>query len=263
MHLRCWTRNNLDYVEHLYYNDHIKVEDTDLHYTSGKSLPKKNVCGNYEVENIFYSDAKVCSYPFNFLYEGTEISFHSRVRYDDPRYFTKIFFHDDKPTELREIIITIPDKVVVELVEKNFNGFDIKKSITQDGRNTVYSYTMKRLPALKAEGNSLGALYHYPHLVVLTKELKSTSEKKVILSSVEDLYKWYAGLVKDVKNDPAPMKEEVQRLTTNAKTPEEKIIGCKTISSTSHLKMVWQVLDRRVRKMFTLTDMVIVKGWPT
>jgi len=32
-------KGNLDYVEHLYYNDHIKVEDTDLHYTSGKSLP--------------------------------------------------------------------------------------------------------------------------------------------------------------------------------------------------------------------------------
>ncbi len=136
---------NVDYVEHQYYNDHVKIEDFDLHYTSGKGLPKNRVCGNYEVEDIFYSDAKVCSYAFNFLYEGTEISFRSSSRYDDPRYFTKIFFHDDKPSETREITITVPDRAVVELVEKNFEGFNIKKSVTPNGQNTVYSYKVNRL----------------------------------------------------------------------------------------------------------------------
>jgi hypothetical protein len=216
-------KGNVDYVEHTFYNDHLKIEDYDISYTTGKSIKKAGVCGNYEVDNIFYSDAKVCSYGFNFLYEGTEISFHSKTRYDDPRYLTRIFFHDDRPTETREITITVPDKVVIELVEKNFDGFGIKKSIAQNGGNTIYSYKMSRLPALKSENNSLGSLYHYPHLVVLTKEFNSSSGKKIILSSVNDLYKWYVGLVKGVKNDPAPMKEEVQRLITNAKTPEDKM----------------------------------------
>ncbi len=214
---------NLNYVMNVFYNDHIKVEDYELKYASGKSLKKESVCGNYEVESIFYSDAKVCSYKFNFLYEATEVSFRSKSRYDDPRYLTKIFFHDDDPADVRQINITVPSTVNVELVEKNFAGFDIKKSVEQIGGNTVYKYSAKGLPAMKGEDNSLGTLYQYPHLIVLTKDFTTPSGKKTVISSVDDLYKWYASLVKEVKNDPTPLKEEVQRLVTGAKTPEEKM----------------------------------------
>lgn len=214
---------NLNYAMHVFYNDHIKIEGHDMKYASGKSLKKESVCGNYEVESIFYSDAKVCSYKFNFLYDATEVSFSSKSRYDDPRYLTKIFFHDDDPSDSREISITVPKEVNVEIVEKNFTGFDIKKSVEQINGNTFYKYSATKLPALKSEENSLGALHHYPHLVVLTKDYTSPSGKKSIISSVDDLYKWYAGLVKEVKNDPAPFKGEVQRLIANPKTSEEKM----------------------------------------
>src|SRR5260221_301773 len=214
---------NLNYAMSVFYNDHIKIENYELKYASGKSLKKESVCGNYEVESIFYSDAKVCSYKFNFLYEATEVSFQSKSRYDDPRYLTKIFFHDDDPADVRQISITVPGTVNVELVEKNFAGFDIKKSVEQIGGNTVYKYSAKGLPAMKGEDNSLGTLYQYPHLIVLTKDFTTPSGKKTVISSVDDLYKWYASLVKEVKNDPTPLKEEVQRLVTGAKTPEEKM----------------------------------------
>ena len=214
---------NLNYAMHVFYNDHIKIEGYDLKYASGKSLKKESVCGNYEVENIFYSDAKVCSYKFNFLYDATEVSFSSKSRYDDPKYLTKIFFHDDDPADSREIVITVPKEVNAEIVEKNFTGFDIKKSVVQSNGNVVYKYSAKGLPAMKAEENSLGALYHYPHLVVLTKNYTTPSGQKSVIASVTDLYKWYASLVKEVKNDPAPFTDEVKRLTAIAKTPEEKV----------------------------------------
>src|SRR5260221_231906 len=214
---------NLNYAMSVFYNDHIKIENYELKYASGKSLKKESVCGNYEVESIFYSDAKVCSYKFNFLYEATEVSFQSKSRYDDPRYLTKIFFHDDDPADVRQISITVPGTVNVELVEKNFAGFDIKKSVEQIGGNTVYKYSAKALPAMKGEDNSLGTLYQYPHLIVLTKDFTTPLGKKTVISSVDDLYKWYASLVKEVKNDPAPLKEEVQRLVKGVKTPEEKM----------------------------------------
>src|SRR5687768_9406206 len=62
---------NLNYVKHVFYNDNVKIEDEGLKYTNGKSIKKESRCGHYEVEDVFYSDAKVCSYKFNFLYEGT------------------------------------------------------------------------------------------------------------------------------------------------------------------------------------------------
>jgi hypothetical protein len=216
-------QGNLNYAMNVFYNDHVKVENYDLKYASGKSIKKESVCGNYEVESIFYSDAKVCSYRFNFLYEGTEISFSSKSKIDDPRYLTKVFFQDEEPCDLREISFTIPNTVNVEIVEKNFTGFNIEKKVEQVGGNTVYKYVCKQLPALQAEDNSLGALYHNPHLIVLTKDYQTASGKKTVISSVDDLYKWYASLVKEVNNDPAPFKEQVQKLVEGKKTPEEKI----------------------------------------
>jgi hypothetical protein len=214
---------NLNYVKHVFYNDNIKIEDEGLKYTTGKSIKKESSCGHYEVEDVFYSDAKVCSYKFNFLYEGTEISFSSRTRFTDPRYFTRIFFHDNEPAAAREITIAVPGQVEVDLVEKNFDGYDIKKTVTQRDGKTFYNYKVTNLQDMKSEPNSLGALYYYPHLVVLTKKFKTASGEKTVLAKVDDLYKWYHGLVEQVTNDPAPFKEQVQKLTASAKTPEEKI----------------------------------------
>ncbi len=52
-----------------------------------------------KLEDTFYSDAKVCVYRLNFLYPGTEIVFKSRSSYNDPKYLTKIFFHDEMPVD--------------------------------------------------------------------------------------------------------------------------------------------------------------------
>jgi hypothetical protein len=214
---------NLDYVEHEFYNDHLKITQFTAKYKEGRTFIPTKVCGNYEVENIFYSDSKVCSYPMNFLYEGSEISLHSEVRFDDPKYLTKVFFSGKNPIENREIVFEVPENITIELVEKNFTGFDITKTQAKVGSKTVYTFKAKRLEAQRNEVNSLGTLYFYPHIVVLTKDYTTSSGKKNVLSSVNDLYGWYHSLVKDIANDPAPLKQEVQRLTAPAKTPEEKI----------------------------------------
>ncbi|HEU5292189.1 MAG TPA: transglutaminase domain-containing protein [Cyclobacteriaceae bacterium] len=215
---------NYDHVEHVYYNDHIKIEDFSAkHTTTGKTIRPQTACGNYEVGDIFYSDSKVCSYLMNFLYEGSEITLNSKVKYDDPKYLTYLFFHDSRPIENREITVEVPANINIELVEKNFEGFDITKNKTTLGTKTVYTFKAKRLEAQKNEDNSLGALYYYPHIIVLTKEFTTSSGKKNVLSSVNDLYDWYSNLVKQVSNDPAVLKQEVERLTANAKTSEEKM----------------------------------------
>lgn len=216
-------QGNTDYVRAIFYNDNIRIVSHEARYAKGKALPKINMCGNYEVESIFYSDAKVCSYKMNFLHEGTEINFSARMKYNDPKYLTKVFFHDDLSLEAREISFTVPPLINVELVEQNFAGYEIKKTVTKEQGKTVYRYTLKNLTAIKSESNSLGALHHYPHLIVLTKDYSLPGGKRFVLSSVDDLYKWYAGLVKEVKNDPTLLAEQVNKLIAKAKTPEEKI----------------------------------------
>lgn len=214
---------NVDYIRHVYYNDNVAISGTTLKYTNGRNLKYENACGNYEVGDIFYSDAKLCSYKFNFLHEGTEISFKSRLRYSDPKYLTKVFFHDELPVENREITFIIPNTISVELVERNFEGFHIEKSVSDNGDSKVYTYRTKDLAAMKSEPNSLGPLYHYPHIVVITKSFETESGSQKVISSVDDLYKWYRSLVEEVDNDSKVFEGEVKQLIAPCKTPEEKI----------------------------------------
>lgn len=214
---------NLDHREFVPYNNNVAILDASVRYTSGKSILSTKACGNYEVDDIFYSDAKVCSYPMNFLNEGTQITFTSKVQYNDPKYLTRIFFHESKPTEFREITITVPEGADVELVEINFEGFKIERSTVNQAGNTVHTYRAKRLIEKKSEENSLGNLYHFPHLVVLTKSYKTKAGVTHVLASVADLYNWYASLTKQIDNDPSALITEVDRLTKSCTTPEEKI----------------------------------------
>jgi transglutaminase-like putative cysteine protease len=213
----------VDYRHPVFYNDNITRGECELRYTSGKSTPFEQRCGNYEVEDIFYSDAKMCLYRFNLLVPGTEVIFTSRQTYTDTRYLNRIFFHDDIPEEERIITFTVPEGINVEFVEKNFAGFNIVKTESAEGTRKVVRYTAKGLKAMKSERNSLGPLYDYPHIVVVTKDFAAKTGKTNVIASVNDLYKWYAGLVKDVNNDTGPLKAEVTRLTSGAKTPEDKI----------------------------------------
>jgi hypothetical protein len=214
---------NVDYKHALFYNDNITIQSAEARYNGGKAIPLMKVCGNYEVEDVFYSDAKVCVYGLNFLYQGTEIVFKSRTIYNDPKYLTKVFFHEDMPVEKRVIVISIPGTVNVELIEENFDGFEIKKTVSAEGNAKVYTYTATNIKAFKSEPNSLGRLYHYPHIIVATKNYTSDGDSKKVIASVDDLYGWYFSLVKQVQNDHSPFKEEVNRLTASAKSPEEKI----------------------------------------
>jgi hypothetical protein len=205
----------------VFYNDNIEV-------TSGKLTgPKVNsalkVCGNYEVESIFYSDAKVCSYPYKFVYRGDEMTFTSSLRFTDARYLTRVLFHDELPVKTRILTFNIPSDVNVELVEKNFNGFNISKSVSDLSGTRSITYTMEDLNALKHEENSLGMLYYYPHIVVVTKDFRTKTGQKKVIGSAADLYGWYSTMVKQVKNDPAALKADVARLTSGAKTDDEKI----------------------------------------
>lgn len=216
-------KGNIDYVRNVYYNDNVSIQDVDVRMANGRALKSTHVCGNYEIDDIFYSDAKVCAYKFNFFNEGTEGVFKSKSTYDDPRYLTKVFFHDELPVESREIVFNVPKNVNIALVEKNFDGFEITKTVTEEANGVVYKYSVKNLNAFRSESNSLGFLYHYPHILVVTKDYTTASGKKTVLASVGDLYKWYSDLVRQVENDKSAFEDEVKRLTASAKTPEEKI----------------------------------------
>lgn len=212
---------NVSGSREIFYHDQKEIESAK--FTSGNARASARTCGNYEVEDIFYSDARFCSYPYRFSYSGDEITFKSDLRYSDARYFTKVIFHDELAVQQRTITVKVPTDVNVELIEKNFDGFGISKTVSLQSNVKVITYTAQNLKALKSEANSLGILYYFPHIVVVTKDFSAKGGRKKVIGSPGDLYDWYSSIAGQVENNPDALAADVQRLIADAKTPEDKI----------------------------------------
>ncbi|WP_430810268.1 MULTISPECIES: transglutaminase-like domain-containing protein [unclassified Carboxylicivirga] len=216
--------SNIKYYKNVYYNDNVDLTHGSARYTSGRGkLKYDKIYGNYEVDGIFYSDAKVAHYNFDMLYESTEVTFRSTCLYKDPKYLTKVFLQDTEPVHKRNISFHIPDGVDVELVEMNFEGYSITRTEEKKEGVTLVNFSCEQLKKLEDEDNSRGILYHAPHIIVLSKSYTANGSKKTVISTVDDLYNWYNSLAQKVKVDNSPYAELVNQLTAGAKSNEEKI----------------------------------------
>jgi len=219
-------KDNFNLEEAIFYDVKSEIINLKAKSHSGTATDLLPAYNTYELNGIFYSDAKVCSCTIPFETRGKKIDFSYEKRYYDVKYLTSVFFHDYFPIEEKTISFAVPDWLTIELKEMNFEGYNIEESVTNDLKNKTktYSFTAKNLPALKSENYAPSRAKNYPHILVLCKKYtaKDGSEVK-LLESTKELYGWYASLVKEVSNDPTILKPIVDSLTIPSKTDLEKI----------------------------------------
>ncbi|RYF87175.1 MAG: hypothetical protein EOO03_10915, partial [Chitinophagaceae bacterium] len=214
--------NNLYHLS--FYNDNSRITKAELK-KDRKEVYLSTACGNYEVDNIFHSDAKVCSYRIPFEKAGDQASMYITKKYTDLRYFTTVYLPTRYPAEKREITFTVPDGIDVEIKEFNFEGYDIEKSKVYNpkAKETKHVYKASKLRPLVHENNTRGNSFVYPHLLVLTKSYVTKEGTQKLLGSTDDLYGWYSSLTREVKNDRAVLEPLVKSLTEGKATDEQKI----------------------------------------
>ena len=210
---------------YVFYDEHSEIK-------KGKRVGKdavmtkrtKVVCGNYNADGIFYSDAQVCQYPFRFIKEGDTQSLNLMKYYHDPRYFTQVFFTDQLPVIEKKIVFEVPQWMTVDFKAYNFEGFDIQqKKITQSNGSTHYIFTAKKLSPIETYDDVPGQTYTYPHLLILFKDFKKNNQTTTLLGSVDDLYLWYRAVADKVENQPEKLKSIVNDLLKGVDSPEQKV----------------------------------------
>ena len=160
----------------------------------------------------------------DFPVQGYSYSYELDKKYDDVKYFNALYFNDEYPILKKQITITVPEWLNLELKEFNFNGNNVKKTQTKDSdNNTVYTYTLENVPGYFKEDNSPGRSYLYPHLILIAKSYTAKNKEVQLFNNAADLYKWYKSLVDQMKDNTEVMKAKVTELTAKAKTDEEKI----------------------------------------
>lgn len=216
-------RTSIQYVE--FYDDKSTIDEVRAFVNDARAKWIKPVYQNYSVDDIFYSDAKVCRFELPLGKADSK----SRVELDkttlDPRYFSAIYFSDNYLIKSREVKITIPRWMKAEIREMNFDGYHIKKTVEYDSKRDqdVYTYTTGNLPARVGEKNAPGPSYIYPHLLLLSKYAELKNGRVNYFNTTDDLYAWYRSLVKEIGDDEAILKTKAQDITKGIATDTGKI----------------------------------------
>lgn len=174
-------------------------------------------------ENIFFDDNRVQFYNISLNKTGQVAQVETEQQYKDSKYLTRVFFHSYFPIKERTIKFIVPDWLDLEFKEINFNGYKVEKSRLQEGKNTIYSFTLRDLDAVKSENNAIGIAYTHPHIIIMVKSYKYEGTQHKGFQEVADLYKWYNFLYSKSGNDVSSIKAQVEQVIKGKSSDIEKV----------------------------------------
>lgn len=209
-----------------FYDEHSRIVEAKCLNNKGEILKMDKVlCGNHFIQGIFYSDAQICRYPLEFSKAGQTLNLKTVKHYNDVKYLTSVYFHEDLPISSKNVIFIIPEWMEVELKEFNFNPFDISKSKQYLPRQKAYRYAyhLNNLVAFSQENFMPGNSHVYPHILVLAKSFIKNQKKHKLLASTDDLYAWYSSLANQIQNKANTLKPLLKHILQSKKNDIDKI----------------------------------------
>ncbi|MCW3085061.1 MAG: hypothetical protein JWP12_2427 [Bacteroidetes bacterium] len=217
-------RYNQTINEYISYDNNSAVEKFSASSNlKQEALDRMKYCGTYTSEGYFYDDSKFCSQTLKLKELGEVWQVSSVKRVNDSKYQTSAYFQEDYPVVNKTVTFTIPNDIDVQLMEFNFDGNSIIKSETTSGNKRIVTYTINNLAPFQDVRFKPGIQYYSPHVLILVKSVQVGMKTEPLLSSVDDLYKWYHSLTGLLKTDPLVFKPTVDKLIDGKKTDEEKI----------------------------------------
>jgi hypothetical protein len=249
--------DELNYDHVIFYNNTNSVSEVGSQYSNvyyTKFIPTITT-KNYQDDGIFHSDAKLAIMSIPTFVQGNSVQLDYTINYCDYKYLTTIFFPENYFIEDKTVSFEIPEGLDVELIEMNFDGYDITRSegaISAPIKNTdansdkkkkkkskkstendndvlppsnikTINYRIKNIPAFKHESYNYGLTHSAPHVLVLCKSYTNGAETINMMKNTDELYKWYSSLAKKVDNKNSELKTLTQKITADKTTDEDKI----------------------------------------
>ncbi len=207
------------------YDDKTTIDEVKTYLDGNKAkfiIPKYDY---YTIDNIFYSDARVCYFNLPLERRGSTGETYFEKTITDPRYFTSVYFSDAYEVTSKTVSITIPKNFKVELKELNFAGNDIKRTSEYDSKldADIITYTIRNIAARQTENHGPGPSYTEPHLLVLCKYADAPGGKITYFNTLDDQYAWYRSLTKDLGNSSGIIKTKASEITTGVSNDVDKI----------------------------------------
>lgn len=214
-------RTVIPYVE--FYDDNTRIDDIKIYVDGDKAKDIKPAYTYYSVDDVFYSDARICYFKLPLEKKNSESQVNVEKTLNDPRYLTTVYFSENYKVENAQVVFKVPSWLKIEIKEFNFPASAITKNVEQNGDYTIYTYTAKDIAADKKNEHTQGPSYIYPHLLIMVKTAQPDGNKITYFENLQEQYNWYRSLVNNIGNDPASFKEKVNEIIKDKKTDAEKI----------------------------------------
>ncbi|QNA43254.1 transglutaminase-like domain-containing protein [Lacibacter sediminis] len=205
------------------FNSIETMDDVDIRVDGSK---RHGIVPRYEYYNrdgIFYSDEQVCYFalPVSKIGSKSEVTIKKTIK--DPRYFTNIFFTEGHAINEQEIKLYVPAWVSLDIKEYHFGKYNIRKSVSQESGETVYTFSMNDIPKFKQESSAPGLTYYAPHILVLCKSAQPKDVSYTYFKTVKEQYEWYQSLVQAIGDDEKVIKEKAEEIVKGISNEEEKV----------------------------------------
>lgn len=215
-------RDNAYFSE--FFDDQSSLEEVTI-VENGKKFNQDRFLKAYEVEGIFYSDARVYNLMINFPKSGTQKEIRIRKKILDPRYFCTVYLMSPYPISRKELSFVIPRWMKVEIKEFNLENYKVEKQQSYSAKDDadIIKYIIHDLPARKSESNQPGPSYVLPHLLVMSKEATIDDNKITFFNTLQDQYNWYRKMTGLLQNDKIAIKAKAEELTKGIADDLQKV----------------------------------------
>ncbi|WP_028785923.1 transglutaminase domain-containing protein [Terrimonas ferruginea] len=205
------------------YDSTTTIDDVTIYVNGSKAKQIRPRYEYYSVESIFYSDARICYFSLPLEKRNSTSRVVLRRTHQDPQYFTSVYFTEPYLTEKKTVRFIIPIWMNAELVEYNFKGFDIRKAESIENNERIITYTLSNIPKPMRESRAPGSSYIRPHILVRCQEARPGNKQFVYFKTLQDQYKWYISLVRQVQDDQELLKKKATELTAGLSSDMEKV----------------------------------------
>lgn len=166
---------------------------------------------NYTPENVFYDDTKVCYFNTSVDRKHPKCVARFKRTFTDIRYFTRVYLADEYLVRHKTVTFTIPASLKhFRLVGRNLSDA-VRVTRALVGTDSVITYTLTDVPAMRSEGYMPPASAVYPHVVVVGA-----------FGTADELYAWSHGMA-DVDCTVPGLQQLVADITRGCTTPAERV----------------------------------------
>lgn len=173
---------------------------------------------------VFYDEVVAKTFVFPAVQPGAITSLRYVQELKDPHMLGTFYFKWHVPCELSKISIKADKKARLKYKLFNVLPNEVNFSVEEKGKYNVYTWTAKDIKASEYEKDAPSFKYYYPHIAFFIENSDPANNSDSQFAGLDDLYKYYWGLTKNVNSNEDPaIKEQVEKITSGAQTEEEKV----------------------------------------